>query len=43
LKNGNLGLADGSVMQTTVSGLQQALLSATNGEPNLNPDYNFPQ
>jgi len=43
LKNGNVGLADGSVSQTTVSGLQQALLSATNGEPNLNPWYNFPQ
>jgi type II secretory pathway pseudopilin PulG len=43
LKNGNLGLADGSVMQATISGLQQALLAATNGEPNLNPYYNFPQ
>jgi hypothetical protein len=43
LKNGNLGLADGSVAQTTVSALQQALLAATNGEPNLNPFYNFPQ
>jgi prepilin-type N-terminal cleavage/methylation domain-containing protein len=43
LKNGNIGLSDGSVAQVTVSALQQALLSATNGEPNLNPYYNFPQ
>jgi prepilin-type N-terminal cleavage/methylation domain-containing protein len=43
LKNGNLGLADGSVMQATISGLQQALTAATNNEPNLNPYYNFPQ
>jgi prepilin-type N-terminal cleavage/methylation domain-containing protein len=43
LKNGNLGLADGSVMQATISGLQSALTAATNNEPNLNPYYNFPQ
>jgi hypothetical protein len=43
LKNGNLGLADGSVLQATISGLQQALTAATNNEPNLNPYYNFPQ
>ena len=43
LKNGNLGLADGSVQQATIAGLQQALTSATNNEPNLNPWYNFPQ
>ena len=43
LKNGNLGLADGSVQQATISGLQAALTTATNGEPNLNPWYNFPQ
>ena len=43
LKNGNLGLADGSVMQATISGLQQALTAATNNEPNMNPFYNFPQ
>jgi prepilin-type N-terminal cleavage/methylation domain-containing protein len=43
LKNGNLGLADGSVAQATISGLQQALSAATNNEPNLNPYYNFPQ
>jgi prepilin-type N-terminal cleavage/methylation domain-containing protein len=43
LKNGNIGLADGSVQQTTISGLQTALTTATNNEPNLNPYYNFPQ
>jgi prepilin-type N-terminal cleavage/methylation domain-containing protein len=43
LKNGNLGLADGSVQQATIAGLQQALTSATNNEPNPNPFYNFPQ
>jgi prepilin-type N-terminal cleavage/methylation domain-containing protein len=43
LKNGNLGMADGSVQQATVSGLQTALTSATNNEPNMNPYYNFPQ
>ena len=43
LKNGNIGLADGSVQQCTISGLQSALTAATNGEPNLNPYYNFPQ
>jgi prepilin-type N-terminal cleavage/methylation domain-containing protein len=43
LKNGNLGLADGSVQQTTIAGLQQAFCSATNNEPNPNPCYNFPQ
>ncbi len=43
LKNGNLGLADGSVMQATVSGLQQALTAATNNQPNINAYYNFPQ
>jgi hypothetical protein len=43
LKNGTLGLADGSVQQTTIAGLQQAFCSATNNEPNPNPCYNFPQ
>ena len=43
LKNGNIGLADGSVQQATVSGLQTALTQATNSEPNLSPYYNFPQ
>jgi prepilin-type N-terminal cleavage/methylation domain-containing protein len=43
LKNGNLGLADGSVQQVTIAGLQQALTAATNNEPNLSPYYNFPQ
>jgi prepilin-type N-terminal cleavage/methylation domain-containing protein len=43
LKNGNIGLADGSVQQATISGLQSSLTAATNNEPNLNPWYNFPQ
>jgi len=43
LKNGNIGLSDGSCQQVTISGLQQALTAATNNEPNLNPYYNFPQ
>jgi prepilin-type N-terminal cleavage/methylation domain-containing protein len=41
-KAGNLGIADGSVQQATVSGLQSALVSATNGASTLNPLYNFP-
>jgi prepilin-type N-terminal cleavage/methylation domain-containing protein len=43
LKNGNIGLADGSVQQTTIAGLQSALTAATNGEPNLYPFYDTPQ
>jgi prepilin-type N-terminal cleavage/methylation domain-containing protein/prepilin-type processing-associated H-X9-DG protein len=39
---GNIGLADGSVAQVTISGLQNALLSATNGAPTTTPAYNFP-
>ena|SRR5271154_2768058 len=42
LKVGNLGLADGSVQQTTVNGLTSALLSATNNSGYANPWYNFP-
>jgi prepilin-type N-terminal cleavage/methylation domain-containing protein len=42
LKVGNTGLADGSVQQSTVSGLQTALLNATNGTPNTAVNYNFP-
>jgi len=41
-KAGNLGLADGSVQQVTVSGLQQALVNSTNGAPTQYPAYNFP-
>jgi prepilin-type N-terminal cleavage/methylation domain-containing protein len=41
-KAGNLGIADGSVQQVTVSGLQQALVNATNGATTLTPAYNFP-
>ncbi len=42
LKAGNIGLADGSVAQDSISGLQQALLNATNGAPTTTPFYNFP-
>ena len=41
-KAGNLGIADGSVQQVTISGLQQALVNATNGASTLSPLYNFP-
>jgi prepilin-type N-terminal cleavage/methylation domain-containing protein len=41
-KAGNIGLADGSAQQVTISGLQSALLNATNGAPTANPAYNFP-
>ena len=43
LRVGNLGMADGSVQQTTVATLQQALTTATNGGPTQAPYYNFPQ
>lgn len=43
LRVGNLGMADGSAQQTTISGLQTALATATNGSPTLSPWYNFPQ
>jgi prepilin-type N-terminal cleavage/methylation domain-containing protein len=43
LRNGNVGLADGSAQQLTIAGLQQALVAATNNEPNPQPYYNFPQ
>ncbi|MGH7951385.1 MAG: hypothetical protein ACREFE_05635, partial [Limisphaerales bacterium] len=42
-KVGNLGLADGSVQEVTISGLQQALQAATNGASSQFPAYNFPQ
>lgn len=46
-KAGNIGLADGSVQQVTISGLQAALHNATNGVTALSggiysPPYNFP-
>ena len=43
LRVGNLGMADGSAQQTTIVGLQQALVAATNGAPTQAPYYNFPQ
>jgi len=42
LKVGNMGMADGSVLQTTPSSLWAAMLNATNGSPYPNPYYNFP-
>jgi len=42
LKVGNVGMADGSVQQTTCSSLWAAMLNATNGSPFQNPWYNFP-
>jgi prepilin-type N-terminal cleavage/methylation domain-containing protein len=41
-KAGNIGLADGSAQQVTISGLQSALVNATNGAPSATPCYNFP-
>jgi len=43
LKVGNLGLADGSVAQATVNGLDSTLVSATNNSGIAFPLYNFPQ
>jgi len=42
LKVGNIGMADGSVQQTTPSSLWAAMLNSTNGSPYPNPWYNFP-
>jgi prepilin-type N-terminal cleavage/methylation domain-containing protein len=41
-KAGNIGLADGSVAQVTISGLQAALINSTNNSPTATPGYNFP-
>jgi prepilin-type N-terminal cleavage/methylation domain-containing protein/prepilin-type processing-associated H-X9-DG protein len=43
LKVGNIGYADGSVAEVSVSGLQSALILATNGTPWGMQYYNFPQ
>ena len=42
LKVGNLGFADGSVAEVSVSGLQSALILATNGTPWTSQYFNFP-
>ncbi len=42
LKSGNIGMADGSVNQTTPSTFWAALINATNGVSTINPWYNFP-
>jgi prepilin-type N-terminal cleavage/methylation domain-containing protein/prepilin-type processing-associated H-X9-DG protein len=43
LKVGNVGYADGSVSEVSVSGLQSALILATNGTPWGLQYFNFPQ
>jgi prepilin-type N-terminal cleavage/methylation domain-containing protein len=43
LKVGNAGYADGSVAELSSSGLQQALVLATNGTPWAQQYFNFPQ
>jgi prepilin-type N-terminal cleavage/methylation domain-containing protein/prepilin-type processing-associated H-X9-DG protein len=43
LKVGNIGFADGSVAEESASGLQNALVLATNGTPWGLQYYNFPQ
>ena len=43
LRVGNVGMADGSAQQVTISGLQTALATATNGATTTTPYYNFPQ
>jgi hypothetical protein len=42
LKVGNLGMADGSVVQATASALWAAMMNATNSTPVQIPYYNFP-
>jgi prepilin-type processing-associated H-X9-DG protein len=42
LKVGNIGYADGSVAEVSVSGLQSSLILATNGTPWLSQYFNFP-
>jgi prepilin-type N-terminal cleavage/methylation domain-containing protein len=42
LKVGNIGMADGSVQQTTVAGVLAAFLNATNGTTYAQPWYNMP-
>jgi prepilin-type N-terminal cleavage/methylation domain-containing protein len=42
LKAGNIGLADGSVSQVSVSGLQQAMIAGTNQAAVSNPAFNWP-
>lgn len=42
LKVGNIGYADGSVAEVSVSGFQQALALSTNGTPWITQYFNFP-
>ena len=43
LKAGNIGLADGSVEQVSISGLQSAMVAGTNQASVSNPAFNWPQ
>jgi prepilin-type N-terminal cleavage/methylation domain-containing protein/prepilin-type processing-associated H-X9-DG protein len=43
LKVGNIGYADGSVAEVSVSGFQSSLILATNGTPWMEQYFNFPQ
>jgi prepilin-type N-terminal cleavage/methylation domain-containing protein len=43
LKAGNIGLADGSVEQVSVSGLQTAMVAGTNSASVSTPAFNWPQ
>jgi type II secretory pathway pseudopilin PulG len=43
IKVGNVGMAEGSVQQLTIPGLQAALINATNDAPSATLYYNFPQ
>jgi prepilin-type processing-associated H-X9-DG protein len=43
LKVGNIGFADGSVAEESASGLENALVLATNGTPWGIQYFNFPQ
>jgi prepilin-type N-terminal cleavage/methylation domain-containing protein len=42
-KNGNIGLADGSASQDSISALQTDLSNGTNGAPTGGPLFNMPQ
>jgi len=43
LKVGNIGYADGSVAEVSVSGLQSSLALSTNGTPYVSQYFDFPQ
>ena len=43
IKVGNLGMADGSAQQATISGLMSNMQGTTNGGPTGTPAFNWPQ